>query len=618
MKSKRPVRRSQLISPFGVGAIVNFPNDESWMTVGLEAWPKALEECPNEWKIVEERLQKRLGKTHFRLPPDFKEKSDNSNDDLAYQKIPYLRFPRWHYCPKCGTMRFLPSYGQQERCSGNRFDSGFSCSDLPSKSRSTLIPSRFIAICSKGHIEDFPFMEWVHGDQEWDHQHHQLRIQAGRSTSSLSGTFVKCSCGASRSMGGSSNVGALNRIGYFCSGLQPWLGKVSGIQGDCGETLRVVQRGASNVYFPDVKSSIYIPISGEEKNTRKINKQLDDSKIWLQLTSSLLNGKINRVISDVIANMRHIDPNELYNAAQKKLDAFNSNDTKLEAGLSDETMYRYSEYKAITEGVGGETTDLFTETIDIDSYQVPWSLYFDEIILVKKLRETRVLSGFSRLLPSGDNSDAIVQQLSDDENIKWLPAITVYGEGIFLKFDDKKLEEWSSQENVMKRINNFNKEYNKFRKERNMEPVNYSAKFILMHTFSHILINQLSYESGYGSSSIRERIYCDMEDGDKKMSAILVYTASGDSEGTLGGLVRQGEPDRLPEILNNALNRSKWCTNDPVCIESNGQGINNSNLAACHSCALIAETSCEHGNRYLDRAMMIGTIQNESLGFFTK
>ncbi len=268
--------------------------------------------------------------------------------------------------------------------------------------------------------------------------------------------------------------------------------------------------------------------------------------------------------------------------------------------------------------MGGETTDLFTEIINIENYHEPWLSYFDEVILVKKLRETRVLSGFSRLLPPGDNNDVVVQQLADDENIKWLPAITVHGEGIFLKFNNKKIEEWAGQENVIKRINDFNREHNNFRQERNMEPVNYSAKFLLIHTFSHLFINQLSYESGYGSSSIRERIYCDTDDTDKKMSAVLVYTASGDSEGTLGGLVRQGEPDRLPEILNNTLSKSKWCTNDPICIESNGQGINNSNLAACHSCALIAETSCEHGNRYLDRAILIGTIQDESLGFFTR
>lgn len=618
MKSKRPVRRSQLISPFGVGAIVNFPNNESWMTLGLDEWPKAFEECPSEWKIEEERLQKRLGTTHFRLPPDFRERSDDSKSDLSFQKIPYLRFPRWHYCPKCFTMKFLPSYGQRVRCNGSRFGSVI-CNDTPEKSRPMLIPSRFIAICSKGHIEDFPFMQWVHGDKEWNHEQHQLTINPGKSSSSLAGTYIKCSCGEGRSMANSFNDNALSSIGYYCSGLQPWLGKVTGVPGECADDkFRVVQRGSSNVYFPDVKSSIYIPVSGEEKNSRKINKLLNDPKIWAKLRDHPLDGKINRVISDTISDMRELDPDELYSAAQKKLEATIPVQTSQEDDLSNETIYRYSEFKAITEGVGGETTDLFTESINIENYEEPWSSYFSEIVLVKKLRETRVLSGFSRLLPPSDNNDIVVQKLAKDEEIKWLPAVTVNGEGIFLKFNEQKIKEWSEQENVIERIDNYNQKHNKFRKERNMEPVEHSAKFLLIHTLSHILINQLSYESGYGSSSIRERIYCDMEEMDKKMGAILIYTASGDSEGTLGGLVRQGEEDRLPEILSNTLNKAKWCTNDPICIESNGQGINNSNLAACHSCALIAETSCEHGNRYLDRALLIGTIEDESLGFFTK
>ncbi|MBU1777976.1 MAG: DUF1998 domain-containing protein [Gammaproteobacteria bacterium] len=616
MKQKKPIRRSQLISPFGVGAIVNFPNDESLMTAGLDHWPKSFEECPSAWKINEERLQKRLKVTHFRLPPDFREHSQNGDSELSYQKIPLLRFPRWHYCPKCGVMKLLPTYGNQEKCSGSRFGTGFSCKDIANNIRPILIPSRYITVCAKGHIEDFPFMQWVHGDKLYDYENHQLRIQAGRSSSSLSGVLISCSCGASRSMSGSFNINSLSNIGYFCSGHQPWLGKSSGTSGDCGEQLRVVQRGASNVYFPDIKSSIYIPVSGEEKNTRKINKKIDDPTIWLMLTSVLLNGAINRDISNTVAQIANLNPDKFYDAAQSKLNATQRTGNSGEDDIS-ELEYRNDEYKAILEGFGGETTDLFTQKMKLNDYGTPWSILFDEIILVKKLRETRVLAGFSRLLPPDEHEGIQIQKLSDNEDIKWLPAVTVFGEGIFIKFNEKILDEWSNKKDIIKRLNEYNKEQNRYRQERSLEPIKYSAKFILLHTFSHLLINQLSYESGYGSSSIRERIYCDTIDSSIKMSGLLIYTASGDSEGTLGGLVRQGEPDRLPEILHNTIEKAKWCTNDPVCIESSGQGINNSNMAACHSCALIAETSCEHGNRFLDRALLIGKIQDESLGFFT-
>lgn len=616
MKSNKPIRRSQLISPFGVGAIVNFPNDEALMTMGLEFWPKAHDECPGEWKIEEERLQKRLGKTHFRLPPDFREQQSGGNVDLSNQTIPFLRFPRWYYCPKCGNMQKLSPYGTRVRCHGKSFEKASLCSSLPEDRRPFLIPARFITICEKGHIEDFPFMEWVHRGKEYDHTH-KLRMMAGRSTTSLTGTCIDCSCGASATMGGSFNLGALDKIGYTCSGLQPWLGKNDGHPGDCGTSLRVVQRGASNVYFPDIKSSIYIPISGAEQNSREINKLIDDPKVWDSLSAIRENGHISKQFVEGLATIYSVDPDSFYRAAEAKLNQ-TSKIEKDENNQDDEISYRFSEYQAILKGVGGETTELSTERRFAENYAFPWSDFFSDIVLVKKLRETRVLSGFSRLLPFGDREEIQLQRLYDDENISWLPGMTVYGEGIFFKFNDELIEAWSRQPNVTSRINSYSEKQNEYRKRSSKEPVYYSAKLLMIHTFAHLVINQLSHESGYGSSSIRERIYCDDGNDDKKMSGVLLYTASGDSEGTLGGLVRQGEPDRLPEILNNAIDKAKWCTNDPVCIESDGQGINNSNLAACHSCALIAETSCEMGNRILDRAMLIGTIADEALGFFNQ
>ena len=143
-----------------------------------------------------------------------------------------------------------------------------------------------------------------------------------------------------------------------------------------------------------------------------------------------------------------------------------------------------------------------------------------------------------------------------------------------------------------------------------------TAKYILLHTFAHILIGQLSFDCGYGSASLRERIYCESDEPDRPMQGVLIYTASGDSEGTLGGLVRQGEPDRLKAIVGRAIRRTQWCSSDPVCIESAGQGSDNANLAACHGCVLLPETSCETGNRLLDRGLLVGTPEAPEIGFF--
>jgi len=139
----------------------------------------------------------------------------------------------------------------------------------------------------------------------------------------------------------------------------------------------------------------------------------------------------------------------------------------------------------------------------------------------------------------------------------------------------------------------------------------------MIHTLAHMLINQLAFDCGYGSASLRERVYCEFEPDTEPMQGLLLYTASGDAEGTMGGLVRQGEPDRFPETLTRALRRAQWCSSDPVCIESTGQGTDNANLAACHGCVLVSETSCEEGNRLLDRTMVVGSPDEPEQGFFS-
>jgi hypothetical protein len=204
-----------------------------------------------------------------------------------------------------------------------------------------------------------------------------------------------------------------------------------------------------------------------------------------------------------------------------------------------------------------------------------------------------------------------------DAQIDWLPAIKVYGEGIFLELNSAELDRWLAAEpRILRRIKPLITHYNAARLGRQQSHRNITAKFLLLHTLAHVLINQLSFDCGYGSASLRERLYCDFTDATKPMHAVLIYTASGDSEGTMGGLVRQGKPARLEATVRRALQHAAWCSSDPVCIESKGQGSDNANLAACHGCCLLPETSCEEGNRLLDRAMLIGTPEHPALGFF--
>ena len=197
----------------------------------------------------------------------------------------------------------------------------------------------------------------------------------------------------------------------------------------------------------------------------------------------------------------------------------------------------------------------------------------------------------------------------------WLPAIQVHGEGIFFEFNKEAVDEWAQRPAVLARLRNLQDSYRNSKFGANAAG-DLRPEFVLIHTFAHLIINQLSFECGYGSSSIRERIYCEKAENEYGMYGVLIYTASGDSEGSLGGLVRQGAKDHIEDTIRDAVRNAAWCSSDPVCIQSYGQGPESCNLAACHNCALLPETCCECGNRLLDRGTVVGTLDDKSIGFF--
>ena len=206
-------------------------------------------------------------------------------------------------------------------------------------------------------------------------------------------------------------------------------------------------------------------------------------------------------------------------------------------------------------------------------------------------------------------------------SVNWLPAIQVFGEGIFIKFKDEKIKNWSEKHlSLTSRIENA---YHQTQSRRNpgygstIERRDISPVFILLHTFAHLLIKRLCFNCGYGSSALREKIYYSSSK-DTEMNGILIYTSSGDSEGSLGGIVRQGNEKNLYSVIQEALIDAEWCSADPVCsdIGREGQGPDNVNGAACHNCAILPETSCEEFNGLLDRNVVVGSIENQMVGYF--
>ena len=607
--SKRPIRRSALIGPWGVGAIVPFPGDESLMVAGLDMWRYG---TVDPFLIEDERLRKRLNVKELRWPPDFREK--NADPENCNLTIPTVRFPTWLYCPFCGTMKKVTYYSSEKppECECYQWPRGRKCD--PGKRKHRLVPERFVVVCPEGHIDDFPVAEWLHSDgvHNYNPATCTIRRSTGGVSSSLSGVFYECSCGAKRSLAGVQRPGALARIGYHCSAARPWLGITADEDHPCpcdAEDLRVLLRGATNVWFADTRSSIHIPLD-DDKTSKAIVSVLD--RYYDTVSDSRVNGEFNRDIIDFLAKDNKVDPDELYAAFLHRSEQRDDVDDVGEDISEDQ--YRTAEYNVLIKTSGSDAQDFKSISIPISRYNPIIQSFFSSISLVPKLRETRAFVGFSRLEPNEKKVSERKKELRRGSD-SWLPAIEVYGEGIFFEFNKERVESWAQSENVQARFKALADSFSESKFGENsigrLRP-----EYVLIHTFAHLLINQLSFNCGYGSSSIRERIYCEKTTNELEMYGVLLYTASGDSEGSLGGLVQQGEAGKIEDTILDAVRNARWCTSDPVCIQSRGQGPESCNLAACHNCALLPETCCETGNRLLDRALIVGTLEDSSSGYF--
>lgn len=608
--TRRVVRRAQAVVPFGVGAVIDFPRD-SLMAAGLDAWPTESRRgtrTGNQGTLYDERLAQRLGVTCFREPPA-RERADGQRG----LSLPFVRFPLWHFCPRCRVLvRLSPQDDRPPRCSSTRpYRDKPACSQLPERKRPVVVPQRFVTVCENGHIEDFPWIEWAHSSTGQP-------IERGASCqdplvhfystgrSGLVGLLVKCeSCGSKRSMLGSASPQGLP--GFECLGERPWLGTDGRDTVACDKALRVLQKGASNLHFSRVASSILIP-----PWSSRVQQLLDDPLVWETIIDSVdPDGVPSSQVVETVARMRHIDPEAMKEAVNRRLEKDRCSDTENES----ETEFRVPEYAALLSTLPDPDDLLAVCPQRLTEFAPYISDYFEDLVLVEKLAETRALVGFSRLHPPAAGPFEVDWERLALNKPDWLPAYRVFGEGIFLTFRSEKLQDWIARADqqlvdLKERASRAND-----RRTREVDPA-----FVMIHSFAHLLIRRLSFECGYGSSSLRERIYyAPSSSGHRPMNGLLIYTAAGDSEGTMGGLVRQGRPGRFEEVLAGALLEACWCASDPLCADSPGQGTDSLNLAACHACTLLPETSCEEGNRLLDRLSVVGTDQDQvrrQEGFF--
>jgi hypothetical protein len=304
---------------------------------------------------------------------------------------------------------------------------------------------------------------------------------------------------------------------------------------------------------------------------------------------------------------------------------------KLESGKepTDEKSARLQEYEAlckdcIGDGEGSQTSEFENRTFLPPDELRPW---FDLFSAVTRLREVRALCGFSRISPKNFPIEKINENLNKGnlsslciKNISWRPGIEVRGEGIFFKFNEERILKWSDKEGVKNRAASINRIFKELMESNGLEPPHeISPRLLIVHSFSHLLIRRLSLDCGYSSASLRERLYIsESKSPDESMAGVLIYTASPDSDGSLGGLVSMAKPERISNLVSRSIIDADWCGNDPVCIETEpkmtGERLSGS---SCHSCLLVPETACEKFNRELDRTFIAGHEEDNIEGFFS-
>lgn len=608
---RRKVRRGQTIVPFGVGGILDI-RGESFVAADIRSW------AANGERVESARLASKLGVQDFRSAPVI----PSGKAAYATRIGPvYVRFPKWLFCPQCREMTFWRSPSEQR-------DKVPACARCAGKPQ--LAPMRFIQVCRAGHMSDVDWRRWAHSRTEAHAQRQcqQMRIRfvATPDSSGLDALQVECAvCRAGRNLAGISQKDALKHVGLSCPGSHPWQSSTDEPE-LCEEVPQAVQRGASNVYFPVTHSALDIPAPAGIDEHDEMTQRVFNNQYWPDLLSAE-GGPITDSFKAIIANQTGTSEEFVESLRRRHTEEAAAMPSAVDTDddLSIDEWAAFSSPEAVT---GSQTfsvrrTELGVLHGDPASMQ-ELAARIAGVVVADRVREVRALEGFSRYEPSGadndeDNGGRLVS-VNTASRAQWLPAIDTYGEGIFISVAEDRLRAWETIPAVQdwtRRIERNLDASFKAERLRGKAGPELLPRFVMLHTLAHHFIRQLSYDSGYNAASLRERVYARSHAPGSELppqAGVFVYTASGDAEGTLGGLVRQGQPPNLVETLIRLLESAQWCSQDPLCADSSGRSLANLNRAACHACTLLPETCCEIDNSLLDRTLLIG--DGDVPGFF--
>jgi len=608
MSSNDEIRLSQLIQTFGPGAIVDLP-DHSVMIMGLDSWPIAFGNQSMR-QIKEPRLVNYLtkllnntedGESWLKVGVTLSLYEPPLNGDTPAGRktpaVPAVKYPRWEVVSDTADLT------KQEL---RRFRSG----EKPKgKKGQTISPVRWVAACSKGHIDDIDWRYFVHQGKNCQQTMYMKDEGAAGDPQYIT---VLCDCGANRKL---SELYTENALGT-CKGYRPWIEGYTAAP--CTESQRPMTRGAINNYYSQVLKLIALPTDQNE-----IEQKVQDFLPRFDTVTTYEKVVMFIEIGDVPIQkaFEGINPTEIWAALQKiRADQANADTSDIENPKVEEYAILASGKKLIGQNSLGAR--LHAETLEETEWRdqaVFDTSFIQSLVKVHRLCEVSCLYGFTRIEPAPSPFDEIQEDITLEvkgqslaDKITWLPAMEQFGEGLFLKFNidevKKRIKSLGDRGPLADLRQRYDDWHQKDPNKRRPYPGN---EYVLIHSLSHLLIEQISLEAGYPSTSLSERIYALKPEGDTQISklGLLIYAAGGGSQGTLGGLLEQAA--NLPAILKRGAKRHAVCGNDPICSTESAlltSDIDMINGAACHGCLFTAETSCERRNTLLDRVSLLSFL----------
>jgi hypothetical protein len=609
------IRLSHIIAQQGIGSIARLENDYTGVIVDTRYWFNGgVPDPKNELKNIS-RIQRCLEiPQRLYLPPTGNE--DNEGD--IGKAIPAVLFPSYLQCTKCGQLDLAPWSNSPHKSTNKPRCADPKCSGVMSQ-------GTYCVVDNFGNLDDVNWSYLCHKDFA-DKSDEVRNCYDSNHKDKLHITFEqgrqKISCTDCNSY----IYFEPSKAGLKPMKPQPWIyEKVANEPEGLKRKGEVVEINHPSVYSPVNLDGLVIPPESNNDITNPITSDIlkysDDLHCVLNAPSDFLRDRR----TSQLARKLCVEVEDIHTALNAY--EFGDNQHEVQELIGTPGQMKEEEYDAlITEQSFSPSADFKTRHLteyyvdlrsNLPDDLLPINLIVKDLVKVERLRKVQVFCGFlrsprdldpekkaSKKSNTHEDKDKFQPQLVQPNIVgdaDWLPAINLYGEGIFITLNSTWLRLWCSQDKIARRINELTNHYEESESQLMVDEL--TPEFVLLHTLSHLVIRELEDKCGYPASSLSERIYSSREQG---MNGLLIYTAVADKSGSLGGLMELSDPKSFLTILDSAIKRAQWCTLDPVCSDHGGQGRDGLNRAACHGCTLIPDTSCDYGNVFLDRVLIKG------------